>query len=45
MPYALEDERMMKSSDPTGYAIVRFYRCVLGDHWVDCPGMGVPDDE
>jgi len=42
MPFSLEDERLMKSSDPTGCAVVRFYRCVLGHHWPDVAGAGAP---
>lgn len=45
LPYSLEDERLMPSSDETGVAVVRFYRCIVGHHWVAAPGMGVPDAE
>lgn len=44
LPYSLEDERLMKSSDPTGCAVVAFYRCVMGHHWTSALGAGVPDD-
>lgn len=35
----IEDEQRMKSSDPSGYCWVRFYRCAAGHHW---PGVIAP---
>lgn len=43
LPYALETERLMKSSDPTGCAVVRFYVCAGGHRWPEVVGAGVPD--
>ena len=44
LPYWLENQQLMKSSDPTGAVIVAFYRCFAGHHWPEPVGAGVPDD-